>query len=80
MNLVGGHWGCDDLAQVSREMQMAGLSEAFSILSGPLMRATHGKALSFSHMPLQPPSTYDLLHECLPRAYELACECGQPGS
>ena len=72
VNLVGGHLGCDDLAQVSREMHNVGLAEAFSIVPGPLMRATHGKSLSFSHMPLQPSSTYDLLHECLPRAYELA--------
>ena len=72
INLVGGPLGCDDLAQVAREVQMAGFGEAFSIVPGPLMRATHGKALGLAHMPLQPSSTYDMLHECLPRAYELA--------
>ena len=72
VNLVGGPLGCDDLAQVSREMHMAGLGDAFSIVPGPFMRATHGKALGLTHMPLQPSSTYDMLHECLPRAYELA--------
>ena len=35
------------------------------------MRATNGQ-MGYSHMPLQPASTYALLHECLPRAYELA--------
>ena len=72
INLVGGPLGCDDLAQVAREMQMAGFDDAFSIVPGPFMRATHGKALGFAHMPLQPSSTYDMLHECLPRAYALA--------
>ena len=37
-----------------------------------LMRATHGKELGFAHMPLQPSTTYKMLHECLPRAFELA--------
>ena len=72
VNLVGGPLGCDDLAEVSREMHLAGFGEWFSIVPGPLMRATHGKMLGLAHMPLQPSTTYDLLHECLPRAYELA--------
>ena len=72
INLVGGPLGCQDLAEVSREMHMAGLSEALSIVPGPLMRASHGKMLGLAHMPLQPSSTYDMIHECLPRAYELA--------
>ena len=72
INLVGGPLGCQDLAEVSREMHMAGLGEAFSIVPGPLMRASHGKMLGLAHMPLQPSSTYDMIHECLPRAYELA--------
>ena len=72
INLVGGHYACDDLAQVSLDMHQAGLGEAFSIVPGPLMRATHGKELGFAHMPLQPSTTYKMLHECLPRAFELA--------
>ena len=53
MNLVGGPLGCDDLALVSREMHFAGFGDAFSIVPGPLMRATHGKTLGLAHMPLQ---------------------------
>ena len=72
VNLVGGPLGCNDLAEVSREMHLAGFGECFSIVPGPLMRATHGKMLGLAHMPLQPSTTYELLHACLPRAYELA--------
>ena len=72
VNLVGGVFGCDDINQVAREMTMAGLERSISVVPGPLMRSTHGKVLGFSHMPLQPSTTYDLLHQCLPRAYELA--------
>ena len=74
INVVGGPAGCADICQVSRELCKAGLE--FDVVPGPLMRATHGKALGFSHMPLQPASTYKLLHECLPKAYELAQALG----
>ena len=74
INVVGGPAGCADICQVSRELCRAGLE--FDVVPGPLMRATHGKALGFSHMPLQPASTYKLLHECLPKAYELAQALG----
>ena len=72
INVVGGAHDCDDINQVARELTMAGFRDAISIVPGPLMRATHGKSSGFAHMPLQPSSTYDLLHECLPRAFELA--------
>ena len=70
INVVGGPRECKDICQVASELAKAGFD--FDVVPGPLMRATHGKALGSSHMPLQPSSTYDLLHECLPRAYELA--------
>ena len=35
------------LGEMSRELCRAGLE--FDVVPGPLMRATHGKALSFSH-------------------------------
>ena len=74
INVVGGPRDCRDICQVARELSQAGLE--FDIVPGPLMRATHGKALGFSHMPLQPSATYQSLHECLPRAYELAQALG----
>ena len=55
-----------------RELTLAGFEEHVSVVPGPLMRATHGRDMGFTHMPLQPSSTYDLLHQCLPRAFELA--------
>ena len=72
INLVGGTFNCDDISQVPRELTYAGLASFVSVVPGPLMRASHGQGLGFSHMPLQPSSTYELLHDCLPKAFELA--------
>ena len=74
INVVGGPRECKDICQVASELAKAGFD--FDVVPGPLMRATHGKALGSSHMPLQPSSTYAALHECLPRAYELAKALG----
>ena len=71
VNVVGGSHDSVALTQVARELTMAGFGDRISIVPGPLMRATNGQ-MGYSHMPLQPASTYALLHECLPRAYELA--------
>ena len=71
VNVAGGPKDSFELAQVSRELAMAGFADRISIVPGPLMRATNG-AMGYSHMPLQPASTYAMLHECLPRAFELA--------
>ena len=72
INVVGGTRDSMDVAQVARELTLAGFEDHVSIVPGPLMRATHGRDMGFMHMPLQPSSTYDLLHQCLPRAFELA--------
>ena len=72
VNLVGGSYACDDIAQVSLEMERAGLGGFVSVVPGPLMRSTNGESMGLSHMPLQPSSTYELLHECLPKAFEMA--------
>merc|ERR1712070_739397 len=72
INVVGGARDSADVCQVARELHLAGFEEHTSVVPGPLMRATHGKDMGFTHMPLQPSSTYDMLHECLPRAFELA--------
>ena len=74
INVVGGPRDCKDICQAACELSKAGFE--FDVVPGPLMRATHGKALGFSHMPLQPSSTYKSLHECLDRAYELAKALG----
>ena len=41
------------------------------MVPGPLIRATHGK-LGYSHMPLDPGSTYHVLTPMLEQAYALA--------
>ena len=71
VNVVGGTRDSLELAQVSRELALAGFADRISIVPGPLMRATNG-AMGYAHMPLQPASTYAMLHECLPKAFELA--------
>ena len=72
VNVVGGAHDDVSLQVVARELSMAGFHERIAIVPGPLMRATHGADLGFTHMPLQPSSTYEMLHECLPKAFELA--------
>ena len=72
INLVGGSYSCLDIAQVANEMETAGLGPFISVVPGPLIRASHGKDLGYAHMPLQPSSTYGMLHECLPKAFEMA--------
>ena len=72
VNVVGGRSGCSDIAQVCAELQMAGFSSAMAIVPGPLVRATEGEERGYSHMPLQPGSTYEILHDSLDEAYRLA--------
>ena len=72
INLVGGTFDSSELGSVLNELTKAGMADYASLVPGPLMRATHGKDMGFSHMPLQPSSTYSMLHKCFPRAYELA--------
>ena len=72
INLVGGTFDSSELGMVLNELAKAGLADYASLVPGPLMRATHGKDMGFAHMPLQPSSTYNMLHQCFPKAYELA--------
>jgi hypothetical protein len=71
INVGGGPQDSFALAQMARELALAGFGDRVAIVPGPLMRATHGH-MGYTHMPLQPASTYAMLHECLPRAFELA--------
>ena len=47
-------------------------SGRLAVVPGPLVRATHGVNMGFSHMPLQPASTYDALHDIFDTAFEAA--------
>jgi hypothetical protein len=60
------------LGQLLAELDKAGLSDRVELVPGPLMRATHGKDMGMAHMPLQPSSTYKMLHDCFDRAFEMA--------
>ena len=72
INLAGGHFRCPELGQLLAELDKAGLSDRVELVPGPLMRATHGKDMGMAHMPLQPSSTYKMLHDCFDRAFEMA--------
>ena len=88
VNVVGGKWGRvverDDgtrvrvgmdacLATAVRELDRAGFgSDRVKIVPGPLIRATIGGGKEASHMPLDPKSTYNSLHELLDEAHRLA--------
>ena len=71
INVVGGPIGCADLQQVSLELTRAGFT-GLDILPGPLIRASQGAAKGFSHMPLNPNSTYQNLHRAFDVAYQEA--------
>ena len=72
INLAGGHFRCPELGQLLAELDKAGLSDRVELVPGPLMRSTHGKGMGMPHMPLQPSSTYKMLHDCFDRAFEMA--------
>ena len=82
INLIGGHFGCDEINTVVRELNEAGYGETatsqgfVSVVMGPLLRSTDGAHVN--HMPLDPSSTYKTLHKMMDDAYELANSVGDP--
>ena len=72
INLVGGTRDCLDVQTVVFELSQAGFTKWLSIVPGPLLRASHGKALGFTHMPIVAGSTYDTLHLAMDDAYRAA--------
>ena len=56
------------------ELAKAGFAEEgrVCVVPGPLMRATHGRQLGLTHMPLSVSATYAPLHEYFDAAYALA--------
>ena len=72
INVVGGPSDMLDLGIVCAELIRAGWKDWISIVPGPLVRATHGEKMGFSHMPLQPGSTYGALHDMYDRAFATA--------
>ena len=72
INLAGGQLRSLELGRLLNELDKAGLLDRAELVPGPLMRATHGKEMGMAHMPLQPSSTYKMLHDCFDRAFDLA--------
>ena len=72
INVIGGPSGCEELGIVSLELTRAGFGDRLAIVPGPLMRATHGEAMGYAHMPIQPGSTYSILHDSFDEAFRLA--------
>ena len=70
--LYCAHSDSADLNTLMYELDRAGFGGKATVVPGPLMRATHGAKLGLAHMPLQPGSTYQVLHDCLGEAYRLA--------
>jgi len=74
INVFGASSGDGRLNTVIYELVRAGFEgpDRVAVIPGPLMRASHGKRLGPSHMPLQPASTYATLHRCFDDAYQMA--------
>ena len=78
INVAGGSAGCAAIGAAMLALESAGLGELAEEVPGPLMRSTHGDTLGYSHMALQPSSTYSQLHDLLDEAYVLANPPGDP--
>ena len=78
INVVGGFRDCRDLQIVAKELTMAGFGDWLSFQPGPFMRATHGHALGFAHMPIQPGSTYGILHDVCDAAHRATHSAQDP--
>ena len=76
VNVVGGRRFGPDIEIVAEELTRAGFADWLHIVPGPLIRATHGKRLGFSHMPLESGSTYSRMHEVMERAAAEVAERG----
>ena len=63
---------CSDIAIVMAELSRAGFEDWLDVVPGPLLRATHGSAKGFTHMPIVPGSTYDIIHDCFDAAFRAA--------
>ena len=74
VNVVGGSSDSPDLRTVAAELTRAGFDEPdrFRPVPGPLMRSSNGERMGYSDMPIQPSSTYDILHKAFDEAYQLA--------
>ena len=70
--MVGGTRDCRDVQTVVYELSQAGFTKWISIVEGPLLRASHGKTLGFTHMPIVAGSTYDTLHRAMHDAFRAA--------
>ena len=74
INVFGSYASDAEIDTLMYELSKAGFGGKTRVVPGPLMRASHGDALGLAHMPLQPNSTYQVLHACLDEAYRLANE------
>ena len=70
VNVVGGPVAGPDIGAVCEELTLAGFGDWIEVVPGPLIRATHGSGLGFSHMPLDAGSTYQVLGQVLQQAWE----------
>ena len=79
INLLGGPMDCPKVARLMSELHLAGFGPCpwLDHVPGPLLRATHhGESLPYTHMPIVPGSTYEILHDIFDEAYSLTQESG----
>ena len=76
INVYSGPRDSAKLGRMARELEERGLGGFTSIVEGPLLRSTDGH--SWSHMPLDPSTTYGTLHKIFDEAYVLANPEGDP--
>ena len=76
-NFYGGAADAPGFAILTRELCVAGFEPYLSKVEGPLLRSTIG-GNRLTHMPIEPSSTYELLHTVMDECYRLANPEGDP--
>ena len=74
VNVVGGPSDSADLRTVAAELTRAGFGDWLAPMAGPLLLSTKGESAGYSFMPIQPGSTYDVLHDVMDDAFRMANE------
>lgn len=76
VNIAGGARGGAEVAAAMAWLKASGLERYADVTKGPLLRASHGNALS--HMPYQADSSYESIIGAMSDAYELSKVMSEP--
>ena len=72
INVFGGASGDTGFQTIAAELTRAGFGDHIQIVPGPLIRATHSQGMIDTHMPLNPQSSYEMLHGAMDDAFDVA--------